>query len=266
VLSSLSFTPEFRAKLVALPKGALDEWFATLAARAPADAIVADANDSVTPLLREVARACRAPLAAMIEKRLGPFDPRHLRALVDVPRERFVREGDRARSADDTPLTLDDAGLATISAPHAYLLTYRLLALAPGDRLMELGAGSGYGAALASYIVGSEGAVYTTEIDSALAAWAGRLLAGNANVEAMAGDAMDPAWSMHGAPKVCATFAVGEIPDAWLDALPRGGVLVAPVGLEGAEQRLVRVRRDGDRFFESDHGAVRYVANRSERR
>lgn len=266
MLSSLSFTPEFRAKLVALPKGALDEWFATLAERAPADTSAVDTHDSVTPLLREVARACRAPLAAMIERRLGPFDPRHLRALVDVPRERFVRVGDRARSADDTPLPLDDAGLATISAPHAYLLTYRLLSLAPGDRLAELGTGSGYGAALASYIVGSEGAVYSIEIDAALSAWAGRMLAGVGNVEAAAGDAMDPTWATHGAPKVCATFAVGEIPDAWLDALPRGGVLVAPVGLDGAEQRLVRVRRDGDRFFESDHGAVRYVANRSDRR
>ncbi len=266
MLSSLSFTPEFRAKLGALPKGALDEWLSALAERAPDDTGVVDAHDSVTPLLREVARACRAPLAAMIEKRLGPFDPRHLRALVDVPRERFVRAADRARSAEDTPLSLDDGGLATISAPHAYLLTYRLLSLAPGDRLAELGSGSGYGAALASYIVGSEGAVYTLEIDPALAAWAARTLASTTNVDASSGDAMEPTWAAHGALKVCATFAVGEIPDAWLDALPRGGVLVAPVGLDGAEQRLVRVRRDGDRFFESDHGAVRYVANRSERR
>jgi len=66
VLSSLSFTPEFRAKLVALPKGALDEWFATLAERAPDDAGGLDAHDSITPLLREVARACRAPLAVMV--------------------------------------------------------------------------------------------------------------------------------------------------------------------------------------------------------
>ena len=82
-----------------------------------------------------------------------------------MPRERFVRPGDVDRSTEDMPLPLDDEGLATVSAPHAYLLSFRLLGLAPGDALVELGSGTGYGAALASFIVGPHGRVLTIEID-----------------------------------------------------------------------------------------------------
>ena len=71
----------------------------------------------------------RAALVDKVERELGPFDPRHLDALLRVPRERFVRPGDEERSAEDVPLALDDDGRATISAPHAYLLSFRLTEL-----------------------------------------------------------------------------------------------------------------------------------------
>ena len=71
-------------------------------------------------------------------------------ALLAVPRERFVIPEEIASSADGpTPSPLDAEGLATVSAPHAYLLTYGLLGLDEGDHLLELGSGTGYGAALA---------------------------------------------------------------------------------------------------------------------
>ncbi len=163
------------------------------------------------------------------------------------------------------PLPLDDQGLATVSAPHAYLLSFRLLHLGPGDRLVELGTGSGYGAALASFIVGVRGHVLTIEIDPELAARAKRLLAIHAtyaSVDAIRGDAIrsTPLW--RAAPKVVCTFAVGELPHAWLEALPDGGVLVAPVGPIDA-QELVRVQREGDALRITHHGGVRYVGNRS---
>ncbi len=70
-----------------------------------------------------------------------------------------------------------------------------------------------------------------------------------------------PRWE--GARKVVVTFAVEAIPDAWVEALPAGGALVAPVGGAGGDQRLVLVRREGDRLVRTEHGAVRYVQNRS---
>src|SRR5689334_409660 len=95
-------------------------------------------SPAADPDFRAAARACREQLAAAIDEQLGPFDVLHLRALTEVPRERFVREVDIDRCCDDIPLPLDDLGLATISAPHAYLLSFRLLDLAPGDSLVEL--------------------------------------------------------------------------------------------------------------------------------
>src|SRR5580658_4072262 len=143
--------------------------------------------------LREVARRRRLALVESVVRHTGAVDPEHLRALLEVPRERFVRAEDVERSAEDTPLPLDDGGLATISAPHAYLLSYRLLELSSGDSLAELGTGSGYGAALAAFIVGGEGRVVTFEIDAALASWARRNLADEPRVTVVHGDAMTSA-------------------------------------------------------------------------
>jgi protein-L-isoaspartate(D-aspartate) O-methyltransferase len=220
------------------------------------------AND---PEFRAAARACREELAANIDAQLGPFDPAQLRALRDVPRERFVRDDDIDRSADDVPLPLDDLGLATISAPHAYLLSFRLLELGRGDHLVELGSGTGYGAALAAYIVGDEGSVTTIEIDDALHARAESLLAPLPKVRVIHGDAVLSTQHWTGATKIVCTFAVDRIPSAWLDALPEGGVLVAPVGSRDRDQQLTRILRRHGRLDASQHGGVRYVKNRSPR-
>jgi protein-L-isoaspartate(D-aspartate) O-methyltransferase len=256
----LLFTIEFRKMMAELPQRDRQEWLGSLATRL---------HDRPDPLLaqqlREVARGCRLPLVESIERQLGRFHPIHLRALLEVPRERFVRPEDVVRSAEDTPLPLDDQGLATISAPHAYLLSFRLLELAPGDSLVELGTGSGYGAALAGFVVGPEGRVVTLEIDPTLADWARHTLADLPNVAVHCADAVSSVQHWRGANKVSVTFAVDSLPGEWLHALPEGGSLVAPVGARDRDQRLVLVRREGGRLVESEHGAVRYVKNRSTR-
>jgi protein-L-isoaspartate(D-aspartate) O-methyltransferase len=254
------FTLEFRKKMARLSSQQRLEWLNSLANELGGF----DSPDVVRAQeLREVARGCRLGLVESVAQHLGPFDDRYLAGLLEVPRERFVRRGDVPRSADDTPLPLDAAGLATISAPHAYLLSFRLVELAPGDSLVELGTGSGYGAALAAFVVGAEGRVLTFEIDPELAAWATDTLAPYPNVTVGLGDAVTNAQRWEGASKVVVTFAIDRWPDAWLDALPEGGTIVAPVG--GAEQRLVRTVRRRGRIIHTEHGAVRYVRNRSAR-
>jgi protein-L-isoaspartate(D-aspartate) O-methyltransferase len=161
------------------------------------------------------------------------------------------------------PLPLDDEGLATVSAPHAYLLTFRLLALATGDALVELGSGTGYGAALASFIVGPRGRVLTIEIDESLAVQAHANLAPLANVTAFCSDAIGSVGLWGDATKIACTFAVDELPRAWLDAIPEGGLLVAPVGPRERDQQLVRVAREASALRITHHGGVRYVKNRS---
>jgi protein-L-isoaspartate(D-aspartate) O-methyltransferase len=255
------FSIGFRRKMAELPFEQRRQWFVSVATK------LRQAGPRVDPVvaqeLGEVARGCRLLLVDSVERNLGPFDPRHLEALLEVPRERFVRPDDVERSAEDVPLALDSAGLASISAPHAYLLSYRLLALEPGDALVELGTGSGYGAALAAFIVGKSGRVVTFEIDAELAKRAGRCLAGEPNVWVVERDAMVSAPEWNFAKKVSVTFAVESLPHIWLESLPEGGRLVAPVGPKGADQRLILVTKRGGSTVQVDHGAVRYVSNRS---
>jgi protein-L-isoaspartate(D-aspartate) O-methyltransferase len=261
VAQPLLFTVEFRRKMAQLSQQERLDWLASLAER-----FRLDPSNVLAQELREVARGCRLPLVDAVQKQLGPFDALHLRAVLEVPRERFVRSEDLERSADDTPLPLDAAGLSTISAPHAYLLSFRLLELRPGDSLVELGTGSGYGSALASFIVGRQGHVTTFEIDGELAHWAEGTLVDQPTVDVVYGDAMASASRWGDAKKVTVSFAVDALPSAWIGALPEGASLVAPVGARENDQRLVLVRRDRTgRISQTEHGTVRYVRNRSKR-
>ena len=255
------FTVAFRQKMAALPQAERLLWLESLAARVrerphpPGDILWHE--------LREVARGCRLALAPTIRSEHGDLDPVHALALLEVPRERFVRPEDIERSSDDTPLPLDEEGHATISAPHAYALMFRLLALKHGDEVVELGTGSGYGAALAAFVTGRE--VRTFEIDPALCALARNATTGWGPVTVICADAVASARDWGSARKVCVTFAVSRVPRAWLEALPEGGRLVVPVGSDVHNQRLILLEREQGRIVRSDHGAVRYVRNRSQR-
>ena len=200
-------------------------------------------------------------LANAVNAAHGPFAANLLAALVSVPRERFVREADLASAYADHPLPLDDVGLATISAPHAYLLSFRLAELDPGDALLELGSGSGYGAALASAIVGPTGRVRTIEIDPTLAGRTKALLSACSNVEMIHGDAADA--DLTDFPKTIVTYAVRTVPERWLRTLPVGGLIVVPLGKPNTNQRLVKLVRTTSGVTSSDHGGVRYVPDRS---
>jgi protein-L-isoaspartate(D-aspartate) O-methyltransferase len=228
--------------------------------------------------LAEAGRWARRGLLRAAVQRLAGVVPveavaRYAEALLAVPRERFVLPEEIAASADDAPSPLDREGLATVSAPHAYLLSYGLLGLAEGDHLLELGSGTGYGAALASHVVGSRGRVTSIEIDPKLYARAARLLAepdshGPAPVDLLLGDAraLAPnlvACSQGTRPlRVTITYAVAGPPEALLACLPEGGRLVAPVGDGEGDQHLVRWTREGGALRRTTHGAVRYVAER----
>ncbi|WP_437753176.1 protein-L-isoaspartate O-methyltransferase family protein [Sorangium sp. So ce1389] len=240
--------------------------------------------------LAEAGRVARAPLVAELARRFE-FPAHYLDAILLVPRERFVLPEDLAASADDTPLPLDRAGHATVSAPHAYLLTYSLLGLAPGDRLLELGTGTGYGAALARRILGPTGHVTSIEIDPALHVRAARLLGARpdprsdealacsgagpshegASVTLLCGDGRSLAEHVLAVGrtlpserpwKVAVTYALTAPPAALEDQLADGSVLVAPVGPWEGHQELMRVERRHGALLREVHGAVRYVAER----
>ncbi len=165
-------------------------------------------------------------VATQIEAR-GIRDARVLSILGNVPRHRFVPEADRTRAYEDYPLSIGHG--QTISQPYIVGLMTELLALKGTERVLEIGTGSGYQAAVLS---GLAAEVYTIEIIPELAARADSILSelGYGNVRVRAGDGY-AGWP-EAAPfdAVIVTAAPDRIPQALADQLKPGGRLVIPVG------------------------------------
>ena len=187
----------------------------------------------------------------------GVRDPAVLEAMRRVPREAFVAASLQGRAYDDGPLPIEDG--QTISQPYIVALMLEAAALRPGDRVLEIGAGSGYASALASLIALHVDAV---ERHAGLAETARERLArlGYVNIDVHCADGSG-GWP-EGAPFDAILVAASgpRVPAALREQLAVGGRLVMPVGGSLWEQRLVRVTRRGEReFSETDLGGVVFV-------
>jgi protein-L-isoaspartate(D-aspartate) O-methyltransferase len=208
-------------------------------------------DPEVAALLREE----RGRVVAALAAEHPGASPALLEALREEPRERYVAEELVWESSQDEPLPLDDEAAASLSALHAYLASYGLLELAPGDRLLELGGGTGYGAAVAARVVGPRGLVRSYEIDERLAARARANLADRPQVVVVAGPARPEA----AFDKVVFGYALAAAPLPFLDQLPVGGRLVAPLLGPDGVQRLTRFSRGPEGVERTEHGEVVYV-------
>jgi protein-L-isoaspartate(D-aspartate) O-methyltransferase len=181
-------------------------------------------------------------------------DERVLAAMRRVPRHRFVPAADRAFAYADYPLPIGHD--QTISQPYIVALMSQLANVSPGDKVLEIGTGSGYAAAVLAEM-GVE--VYTIEIVAPLGERAQRILAELRydNVHVRIGDGYR-GWP-EGAPfdAVILTAAPPEIPQPLLDQLALGGRLVAPVGI--GIQDLVVVTRTRAGFSRRLSIPVRFV-------
>jgi protein-L-isoaspartate(D-aspartate) O-methyltransferase len=187
----------------------------------------------------------------------GVRDRRVLEALRTVPREAFVPERLAEFAYDDTPLPIGQE--QTISQPYVVALMAEALELRPGDRVLEIGAGSGYAAAVLSRIARE---VFTVERHESLAQEARDRMQrlGYTNVHILYGDGT-LGWPEH-APYDGIVVAAGgpEVPQALLAQLAEGGRLVIPIGPDVRSQNLVRVRHRPDgSYFREDLGGVRFV-------
>jgi protein-L-isoaspartate(D-aspartate) O-methyltransferase len=196
----------------------------------------------------------------MVEAQLvrrGIRDPRVLAAMRAVPREAFVAPGYEARAYDDGPLPIGEG--QTISQPYVVALMIEAAALEPGARVLEVGAGSGYAAAVMAQIAER---VFAIERHESLAQGAGRRCAGlgYGNVEIRVGDGT-LGWP-EAAPFDAVLVAAGapEAPQALKGQLRIGGRLVIPVGAGGLHQSLLKLTRTGEDAWErQDLGGVRFV-------
>ncbi len=172
-------------------------------------------------------------------------DPRVRDAFRAVPRELFVRPDDAEDAYADVPLPI--GGGQTISAPSMIAIMLDEAALAPGERVLEIGTGSGYHAALLAHLVGARNVV-TIERHPELASWGRSNLAraGYTEVTVVVGDGS--LGYPERAPYDCimATAGAPRIPDAWPPQLSPGGRIVAPVGSSRHGQVLVVATRRPD--------------------
>ncbi|HZO12684.1 MAG TPA: radical SAM protein, partial [Polyangiaceae bacterium] len=183
-----------------------------------------------------------------------------MRAIEEVSRELFVDREHIAESAADVALPLTEDGASTISAMHAYATAFEALALEEGDELVELGSGTGYGAALAAEVVGPRGGVKTIEIEPSLAAQATDNLRGYPQVSVLTGDAHDvDQW--RAATKIYVAFALSQLPPAWIDAMSTGAKLIAPIG--APQQTLTLFEKTPTGMTHRTLEPVAYVADRT---
>lgn len=188
--------------------------------------------------------------------RRGIGNARVLGAMRDVPRERFVPAGLENFAYRDSPLPIGEA--QTISQPWIVAAMIEAAEVAPGDRVLEVGAGSGYAAAVLGRIAAS---VFAIERRPALAVSARERVAalGYANVDIRVGDGTRGLEEEAPFDAILVSAGGPDVPAALRQQLAIGGRLVIPIGAPG-EQRLCKLTRiDATRFDERDLGAVVFV-------
>lgn len=173
-------------------------------------------------------------------------------ALRTVPRHLFVPDATLEDAYANAPVHVkyntDGTSISCASQPGVVALMLDQLEVEPGERILELGAGTGYNAALLGHLVGASGHVTTIDVDDDLVegARAHLVAAGFTNVEALTRDgALGHA---EGAPydRIIATVGAHGIPHAWLDQLVPGGRLLVPQRLKGSVSRSIAYeQRDG---------------------
>jgi protein-L-isoaspartate(D-aspartate) O-methyltransferase len=195
----------------------------------------------------------------MVERQLrrrGIESPAILDAFRAVPRERFVPESLSEFAYEDGPLPIGEE--QTISQPYIVALMIDAAGVAPGHRVLEVGAGSGYAAAVISRIAGE---VFAIERHETLARSARRRIAdlGYHNLEIMAGDGSLGLAEQAPFDAILVAAGGNQVPEPLKHQLRIGGRLVVPVGGESVQSLLCVTRTGEQSWSEQDLGGVRFV-------
>jgi len=207
-----------------------------------------------------MAAAYEAARMRMVRNHLsarGLHDARVLAAMAQVPRERFVDPGMEEFAYEDSPLPIGEG--QTISQPYIVALMLEAAQITHADRVLEVGTGSGYAAALMSRLARH---VHTIERHASLADQARARFAqlDYDNIEVHTGDGTRGLPDAAPFDAILVAAGAPAPPHALQSQLAIGGRLVIPVGDEGSVQELLKIRRTGEDSFEQENlGAVMFV-------
>jgi protein-L-isoaspartate(D-aspartate) O-methyltransferase len=191
-------------------------------------------------MLDEIAQMTRE---TRVETGRAALSERVMAAMAKVPRQRFVSEGDERRAYENRPLAIGSG--QTISQPFIVALMTDLMEIRPGDRVLEIGTGSGYQAAILAELAAT---VYTIEIVEALGQLAARRFSayGYRNVVAKIDDGYKGWFEYAPFDSIMVTAAAREVPQPLVEQLKPGGRLVIPVGTQSGTQTLYVVEKRAD--------------------
>jgi protein-L-isoaspartate(D-aspartate) O-methyltransferase len=185
--------------------------------------------------------------AKMVEhlKNMGYVKSKYVeRAMLKVKREQFVWDKYKSEAYSDTPLPIP--GGVTISAPHMHAIFMSALKLETGDKVLEVGAGSGILLAYMKEVVGGKGEVYGIEVIEEVYEFAKNNLkkAGyGKKVKLVLGDGSNGLPKYAPYDKIVSGASAPKIPKPWIDQLKPGGIIVTPVGPTHGRQDLIYLEK-----------------------
>ena len=182
-------------------------------------------------------------------------------AMLKVKREQFVWDRYKADAYADTPLPIP--GGVTISAPHMHAIFMSALKLKQGDKVLEIGAGSGILLAYMKEVVGPNGKVYGIEIIPETYEFAKHNLQRaryEKKVKLLLGDGSKGLPKYAPYDKIIASASAPKIPKPWVEQLKTGGIIVTPIGPTGGRQDLIYVEKTKEgKIIRKNLGSVIFV-------
>ena len=191
----------------------------------------------------------RNALVANLVQRGAIRSPAVQDAFAAVPRHRFVPQADLATAYADRPVFIrwdSETPISSSTQPTMMAIMIEQLRLDPDNRVLEIGAGSGYNAAIMSHIVGDGGSVVTMDIDQDIVDEAAENLSqtGYHNIQVVCGDGFAGVPTEQSYDRVIVTVGAYDVSPHWVDQLKDGGILVVPLWFRGANLS-VALRKQG---------------------